>query len=204
MQILSFISLLVSVKSSQCSQNIHKVPRAMASVDYHASYAKFLVRDQLVRELDPNTNTGEPLDGTPFQGEPSEGVPPIPLLPSIPLNRHHLPSSHNDDFVLPPPNDGKTRESYKVCIVGAGMAGIYTAYLLDALGFSYDILESSDRAGGRVLTHRFSDVTHDYYDAGAMRFPDNAVMKRFVSSTPPHAQTFGNLNWRALQVFRFL
>lgn len=42
--------------------------------------------------------------------------------------------------------------------------------ILDALdieNLSYDILEGSDRIGGRVYTHRFSPLKerkHDYYD----------------------------------------
>lgn len=53
--------------------------------------------------------------------------------------------------------------------------------LLDDLaipGLSYDILEGSDRVGGRMFTHYFSDKKHDYYDIGAMRFPDIPVMQR--------------------------
>lgn len=73
----------------------------------------------------------------------------------------------------------------KVCIVGAGMAGrfkfldqgplrsdflmkgLYIAMILDALeipNLSYEILEGSDRIGGRVYTHYFSKKVHDYYD----------------------------------------
>ena len=54
----------------------------------------------------------------------------------------------------------------KVCIVGAGMAGLYAALILDHLGVPYDILEAADRPGGRVLTHYFSTRKHDYYDVG--------------------------------------
>lgn len=50
------------------------------------------------------------------------------------------------------------------------------------LKFTYDILESgpSERLGGRLYTYNFGGArdTHDYYDVGAMRFPDNPVMKR--------------------------
>ena len=48
--------------------------------------------------------------------------------------------------------------------------GLYIAMILDALdieNLSYDILEGSDRIGGRVYTHRFSPLEerkHDYYD----------------------------------------
>ena len=63
------------------------------------------------------------------------------------------------------------------CIIGAGVAGLYAAMLLDELGIEYDILEANDRVGGRVLTHRFTSERYDYYDVGAMRFPDVPFMK---------------------------
>ena len=40
----------------------------------------------------------------------------------------------------------------KVIIVGAGMSGIVAAYELQRAGYSVEILEMSDRAGGRVKT----------------------------------------------------
>lgn len=46
--------------------------------------------------------------------------------------------------------------------------GLYIAMILEALdipNLSYEILEGSDRVGGRVYTHHFSDTKHDYYDA---------------------------------------
>ncbi|KAK1975465.1 flavin-containing amine oxidoreductase [Colletotrichum cereale] len=79
---------------------------------------------------------------------------------------------------------------FRVGIVGAGVAGLFTALLLDwvcksvdGLRIDYDILEASDkkRFGGRLFTHYFDDPperVHDYYDVGAMRFPDNPVMDR--------------------------
>ncbi|KAJ0373669.1 hypothetical protein COL26b_008139 [Colletotrichum chrysophilum] len=94
------------------------------------------------------------------------------------------------DIGLTPPRHGH----FKVGIVGAGAAGLFTALALDwindtierykgagKLKIEYEILEaaSKDRFGGRLFTHHFSkDGTHDYYDVGAMRFPDNEVMSR--------------------------
>lgn len=90
-------------------------------------------------------------------------------------------------FIPPQP------DKFKVGIVGAGVAGLFTAMVFDwlneneelkALGLEidYDILEAAgeERLGGRLYTHHFSDKEHDYYDVGAMRFPNNAVMKRSV------------------------
>jgi len=70
---------------------------------------------------------------------------------------------------------------FHVGIVGGGMAGLYTAMILKDLQLSYEVLEASKRPGGRVWTHRFTDTEDDYtdyYDVGAMRFPDIAIMKR--------------------------
>ncbi|KAG1733554.1 hypothetical protein EDB19DRAFT_1855077 [Suillus lakei] len=59
-----------------------------------------------------------------------------------------------------------------VGILGAGVGGLYTALILDSLNIEYEILEASDRTGGRLLTHKFlGGGEYDYYDVGAMRFP---------------------------------
>ena len=84
--------------------------------------------------------------------------------------------------------EDKDTSPYHICIVGAGVAGLFTAMTIDRLnekfnlGFKYDILEAADqkRFGGRLYTHRFSDQLHDYYDVGAMRFPDISIMKRYA------------------------
>ena len=46
----------------------------------------------------------------------------------------------------------------------------------------YEIMECNGegRLGGRLYTHHFSDTEHDYYDVGAMRFPDIPTMKQYV------------------------
>ena len=79
---------------------------------------------------------------------------------------------------------------FKVGIVGAGCAGLFTGLLLDwlqemvpELKISYDIIEAAgpERLGGRLYTHKFTERKHDYYDIGAMRFPDNDIMSRLVN-----------------------
>jgi monoamine oxidase len=85
---------------------------------------------------------------------------------------------------LPPrliPQENIVKKGFKLCIVGAGMAGLYIALILDTLdipGISFDFFEASDRVGGRCFTHEFSKIPHDYYDVGAMRFPNIPVMDR--------------------------
>nr|POF14366.1 putative bifunctional amine oxidase [Quercus suber] len=71
-------------------------------------------------------------------------------------------------------------DKHRICIVGAGVTGLFIAMILDSLGIpglEYDILEASNRSGGRIYSHYFSEVPHDYYDVGAMRFPDIEIMK---------------------------
>lgn len=61
---------------------------------------------------------------------------------------------------------------FKVGIIGAGAAGLYAAILLDSLGIEYDLIEASDRVGGRIYTYRFNETAWsnstpddpDYYD----------------------------------------
>ncbi|OAA47548.1 L-amino acid oxidase [Metarhizium rileyi] len=72
-------------------------------------------------------------------------------------------------------------DSHKVCIIGAGVAGLYIAMILDDLAIpnlTYQIVEASPRIGGRIYTHHFSNDKHDYYDVGAARFPYTQPMAR--------------------------
>lgn len=105
---------------------------------------------------------------SPF-GEPSGGD-------FVPTDPHQLPKAPPARSV---PKTGFGRsDRFSVGIVGAGMAGLYTAMILKSLEIKYEILEASDRIGGRVYTHRFTDGPGDYYDVGAMRFPDMPLMAR--------------------------
>ena len=88
----------------------------------------------------------------------------------------------------------------KVAIVGAGAAGLFAGMILDYLranvkGFDveYDILEAAEKArvGGRLFTYEFEpsgasnpEGPHDYFDVGAMRFPENDIMARYVLLRP--------------------
>ncbi|EOD46897.1 putative l-amino acid oxidase protein [Neofusicoccum parvum UCRNP2] len=66
---------------------------------------------------------------------------------------------------------------------------------IDGINISYDILEASgeDRLGGRLYTHHFSEKPNDYYDVGAMRFPDNKIMKR--KENPRTGFNFNTIEW---------
>jgi monoamine oxidase len=63
----------------------------------------------------------------------------------------------------------RRQETKRVCIVGAGVAGLTAGYELLTLGHTVKVLERSDRVGGRIRTERFDDGT--YGEFGAMRIP---------------------------------
>lgn len=90
------------------------------------------------------------------------------------------------------PSDRSRIRKYKVGIIGAGCAGLFTGLVFDhlkdfyGLDVEYEILESNkeERLGGRLYTHYFNNPKnhpHDYYDVGAMRFPHSKVMSRWVN-----------------------
>ena len=61
-----------------------------------------------------------------------------------------------------------------VGIIGGGMAGLYSALLLqrNVPDIRIKIFEAADRVGGYVYTHKFSTDPYQYFDTGAMRIPD--------------------------------
>ena len=147
--------------------NGHQV-NGHAKLGPRASFVRHMIRENISKVLNRFREQGTLGD--------------IPLLRD--LFRHHsgfsafpvvepaeLPPRHRESSIY-------SHEELKVCIIGAGMAGLYSALILDHLGIKYDLLEANDRPGGRVLTHYFSTRKHDYYDIGAMRFPNVPPMER--------------------------
>ncbi|KAG8533189.1 uncharacterized protein KY384_001972 [Bacidia gigantensis] len=101
-------------------------------------------------------------------------------IPSLPT-----PQNRNELAPITDTLDKETQKSsFNVGIIGAGCAGLFTAMIFDylnerfKLNVTYEILESNgeDRIGGRLYSYYFKDVPnpgpHDYYDVGAMRFPN--------------------------------
>ncbi|MBH1938225.1 FAD-dependent oxidoreductase [Streptomyces sp. AV19] len=69
--------------------------------------------------------------------------------------------------------DRVERKRPYVLVIGAGIAGLTTAYELERRQFRVDILESNSRIGGRVHTHRFgTGPGAPSVELGAMRIPD--------------------------------
>ncbi|KAJ3505377.1 hypothetical protein NLJ89_g7452 [Agrocybe chaxingu] len=83
------------------------------------------------------------------------------------------------EVIIPPPPRPPTPQ-LPVCIIGAGVAGLYIAMMLDSLGIKYEITEGSGRTGGRLYTHNFpkNSGKYQYYDVGAMRYPETTFMTR--------------------------
>lgn len=123
-------------------------------------FARHLLRESLSKQLGSNLHRGLLSAYTSDSGSPCDTA---------------VKTNHNKWRDSPLPLNSK------VSIIGAGIAGLYIAMLLQDLqipNLSYEILEADSRIGGRVYTHRFSDQKDDYYDVGAMRFPKLPFMGR--------------------------
>ncbi|KAI9495649.1 flavin-containing amine oxidoreductase-domain containing protein [Zychaea mexicana] len=83
--------------------------------------------------------------------------------------KEHAAKVHNDDTTHFIAADGKNK---KIGIIGAGISGLFSGYLLDQAGFhDYEILEASDRMGGRIQTVYFNQEHTAYQEMGSMRVP---------------------------------
>lgn len=143
--------------------------RATRDKSIRARWAGRLIREKLAAELNvlQERNDRSPLG---FQSSEPYTHDTLPRDPNYEGGKRAAPGS--DEGEQPP---------RKVCIVGAGVSGLYIAMILDSLeipNLTYDILEANSRVGGRVYTHHFSDQRHDYYDIGAMRYPSIPIMDR--------------------------
>ena len=63
----------------------------------------------------------------------------------------------------------------RVVILGAGIAGMTAAYELSKAGYSCQILEARDRAGGRCQTLRGGDVLIENSNIGNSRIESNSA-----------------------------
>ena len=60
-----------------------------------------------------------------------------------------------------------------IAIIGAGVAGTYTAWRLRNQGKKITVYEYSDRIGGRCYTVKFPGIPDVNKEMGAMRFKPN-------------------------------
>jgi hypothetical protein len=70
----------------------------------------------------------------------------------------------HDEALGPPPPYRRPEQlaDLPVGILGAGVAGLYSAMILDSLGIKYEIMEGSRRHGGRLYTHKFKEPSGPY------------------------------------------
>ncbi|KAG8975278.1 hypothetical protein FRC05_006221 [Tulasnella sp. 425] len=112
---------------------------------------------------------------------PAEQDPSIPILTSASAEEAQAATA-KDKIRRIPFAPGPVIPKRPVAILGAGVGGLYAAMILESLGIPFEILEATGRTGGRLFTYQFyNGEFHDYYDVGAMRYPDadgNPSMKR--------------------------
>jgi monoamine oxidase len=72
--------------------------------------------------------------------------------------------------------------SPSIVIVGAGLSGLYQAFLLEKAGYQVTVLEAQHRLGGRILTERDRGAQDLYQELGATRLPDTHLrVQRLVN-----------------------
>lgn len=103
----------------------------------------------------PQTDTGT-------QGLTEQGKQAIKEF----LDRYIRPG---EPYPTPPPPYHPTPELAKlpVGIIGAGVSGLYIGMMLESLGIKYEIMEGSDRIGGRLFTYNFPKNRGKYQYFGA-------------------------------------
>ena len=76
------------------------------------------------------------------------------------------PGSALDDWSI-----DQTDRPQRIAIIGAGISGLVSAWLLKRAGHDVSIFEASTRTGGRIRTLRDRFTNGLYAEAGAMRIP---------------------------------
>jgi monoamine oxidase len=100
------------------------------------------------------------------------GLMSLGLLPSAPAHAFQL---------LPADTKGK-----KVVILGAGLAGLTSAYELTKLGYSCTILEARNRAGGRCWSVRKDSFNNEINQSQQIAQFDNGLYFNAGPSRIPH------------------
>jgi len=139
-----------------------------------AKYAKKILKQSQAKYYEPHV-------------EGRHGLLSAPTLPATELAGTHI-SGIVDSWLghaeKAPPDTGVKVYSYReaapkqpegskeftIGILGAGVAGLYTALMIDSLGpdsgITYQILEADQRIGGRLFTYQFEGHAEDDYYVG--------------------------------------
>ena len=80
----------------------------------------------------------------------------------------------------------------KVCVIGAGSAGLTVAYLLNQQGAAITLFEASDRVGGRIDSLRPKRGDSALFELGAMRVPPSEQLFGYfwkeIFNLPPSSE----------------
>ncbi|KAG8434166.1 hypothetical protein GDO86_012513, partial [Hymenochirus boettgeri] len=96
----------------------------------------------------------------------------VTALPeSLPFTKCFKDEDYKELLEIAQQGLGKTSEPKHIVIVGAGIAGLTAAKVLEEAGHKISILEASDRIGGRIFTYRNKKLGW-YAEMGAMRLPN--------------------------------
>lgn len=116
--------------------------------------------------------------------DPSNGIDPLgPWFDGVKL----LQSSNLTSV------DAKAAKKRNVAIVGAGMSGLMTYLCLTQAGMTnVEIIEASNRLGGRVHTAYLSGGPFDYsyQEMGPMRFPETISLDNETYNVSDHQMVF--------------
>ncbi len=103
----------------------------------------------------------------------------------------------------------KNKDSKTVILLGAGLAGMVSAYELTKLGYQCTILEARERAGGRVFSIRKGSISEEtdngkavadfdegmYYNAGPSRIPHHhAITLHYCKELGVPLEVYNNVN----------
>nr|CAG8512895.1 6075_t:CDS:2 [Entrophospora candida] len=115
-------------------------------------------------------------------------------IPGFSATPYHPPPSL-------PQNPRQPSRQPKICIIGAGMSGLFSALLLQKAGIQdITILECQDRVGGRVHTQYFSEKKEEklYGELGAMRLPvtpEHQMVGLYFYNDSRNDGQIGNIAW---------
>lgn len=145
------ITLLHSLNIILINMDFLAPQRSTMGMDLRAAYAQSLVTEHLLKKYQ-------------VEHEDAKSLPVVNHVIGHPKTSGHGLAGLKGD------------NTEKICIIGAGAAGLATAMSLHKCEFyNIDILEASDQPGGRLYTYEFPDrgdgCRNNFCDIGAMRIP---------------------------------